>query len=95
MTQLIYISRAFVEFGPFSAKEILDFETRGLLRDTDYVRPEGVDDWVHVLTWITDSAAKAKPAANKKPKAPAKPKAAKKVPAKKAAAKPKSAKNTD
>lgn len=95
MTQLIYISRSFVEFGPFPAKEILDFEKRGLLRDTDYVRPEGVDDWVHVQAWITDSAPKAQPVANKKPKAPAKPKAAKKVPAKKAAAKSKSTKKTD
>jgi hypothetical protein len=66
MKQLIYISRAFVEFGPFAAKEILDFEKRGLLRDSDYVRPEGENDWAHVQTWITDSAPKLKVATVKK-----------------------------
>ena len=101
MKQLLYISRTFVEFGPFPAAEILDFNKRGLLRDTDYVRYDGQDDWIYIQDWVATVASKASAKATKAPaksaapakaakaktpaKAPAKP-AAKKAPAKKAAA---------
>ena len=101
MNQLVYVSRAFVEFGPFTLTEILDFEKRGILCNADYLRNDGQDDWVHVQTWIADSASKAKAPAVKKAKAPAKKAAApakpkaKKAPAKKAAAaKPKAPKKS-
>ena len=32
MKDLVYLSRAFVEFGPFAKKEILDFQKHPLLR---------------------------------------------------------------
>lgn len=53
MKDLVYLSRAFVEFGPFSKKEILDFQKRGLLKDTDYLRDEGTDTWLHCQEWIS------------------------------------------
>ena len=48
-----YLSRAFVEFGPFSTEEMLSFQQRGLLKDTDYIRAEGTDTWIHVGDWQT------------------------------------------
>lgn len=83
-----YLSRAFVEFGPFPAAEILSFSNRGILQDTDYVRAEDSSDWLHVNDWVASQTipapvAKAKkPAAKKAVTAPAPP--AKKAPAKKA-----------
>ena len=81
---MLYLSRAFVEFGPFAAEEMLSFNQRGLLKDTDYLRAEGSDHWVHVSEWSpTPSApiaAKASPAKKKAKAAPV----AKKAPAKKA-----------
>lgn len=59
---MLYLSRAFVEFGPFSASELLSFQERGILKETDYVRGEGSEDWLHVNDW----AATAKPAPPKK-----------------------------
>ncbi|MHB1080918.1 MAG: hypothetical protein ACYC67_16060 [Prosthecobacter sp.] len=53
MKDLVYLSRAFVEFGPFAKKEILDFQKRGLLSETDYLRDEGSDSWVHYQEWLT------------------------------------------
>lgn len=44
MKDLVYLSRAFVEFGPFAKKEILDFQKRGILSSSaDYLRDEGSD----------------------------------------------------
>ncbi|HRJ08607.1 MAG TPA: hypothetical protein PK490_18775 [Prosthecobacter sp.] len=91
MTQLLYLSRSFVEFGPFTTDELLGFHQRGILQDTDYVRAETSDDWIHVYDWhasltpATSAAAEKKPAAKKAAAAPAP--AAKKAPAKKAAKK--------
>ncbi len=88
-----YLSRSFVEFGPFPADEILSFHQRGLLKNTDYVRAEGKSAWTHVNDWAAgQSAVKAATPAKAAPvkKAPAsKPKPAAKVaaPAKKAAVK--------
>lgn len=83
MKELYYISRNFTEFGGFSAGEILDFNGRGLLRTSDYIRLHDTDEWVHLNDWVASHEVASKPAA------PAKPKAA---PAKKTAAKPKAKK---
>lgn len=53
MKDLVYLSRAFVEFGPFSKKEILDFQKRGILSDADYLRDHGSDNWLHYQEWLT------------------------------------------
>jgi hypothetical protein len=53
MKDLVYLSRAFVEFGPFTKKEILDFQKRGLLSSADYLRDEGSDTWLHYQEWLT------------------------------------------
>ncbi len=53
MKDLVYLSRSYVEFGPFAKKEILDFQKRGLLTATDYLRDEGSDSWVHYQEWLT------------------------------------------
>ncbi len=93
MNQLVYVSRAFVEFGPFTTQEVLDFEKRGILCNADYLRNDGQSEWIHVQDWIAIAAKPAKKTAKPVTKAKAKAKApAKKAPAKKAAAKTKSAK---
>jgi|UniRef100_UPI003782D575 hypothetical protein len=85
MKDLVYLSRSFVEFGPFAKKEILDFQKRGLLSETDYLRDEGSETWLHYQEWLTivpmpapklvkrpastKSVAKAAPAAKKSKKA--------------------------
>jgi hypothetical protein len=92
----IYLSRAFVEFGPFTPEEIIAFEKRGILREIDHIRHHGKDDWIPLATWITSLTAPSKgtlaaptkkPAVAKKAAAVAKKAAAKKAPAKKAASK--------
>lgn len=102
MTATIYISRAFVEFGPFLPEEIIAFEKRGLLREIDHIRHHGKDDWIPLAAWLASTSspvvAPAKTAPTKKasstPATKAAPKATKKAapvkkaaPAKKAAAK--------
>lgn len=81
MKDLVYLSRSFVEFGPFAKKEILDFQKRGLLTDSDYLRDGGSETWLHYQEWLTIVPMPApklvkKPAARKA--APAKAPAAKK-----------------
>ncbi len=80
---MLYLSRAFVEFGPFPTDEMISFYQRGLLKDSDYVRAESTDNWLHVNEWAdclsTAPAAEApapapevkKPAAKKAKPAPA------------------------
>ncbi|MCB1278414.1 hypothetical protein [Prosthecobacter sp.] len=80
MKDLVYLSRAFVEFGPFSKKEILDFQKRGILSAADYLRDEGSDTWLHYQEWLTVVPMPAPKLVKKS--APAKPAA--KAPAKKA-----------
>lgn len=81
---MLYLSRAFVEFGPFPSSELLSFHQRGILKETDYVRVEGSDEWLHVEDW----AAQKKPSPAKVAKKPAAKKAkAESPPAKKAAVK--------
>ena len=81
MKSLVTLSRAFVEFGPFTKAEVLDFSKRGLLQDTDYLREDGSDAWLHSAAWVAASkpapklkvvkaaAPKAAPAAKKTKKA--------------------------
>jgi hypothetical protein len=82
MKDLVYLSRAFVEFGPFTKKEILDFQKRGLLSSADYLRDDGNDTWLHYQEWLTVVPMTA-PKLVKKPAAPAKEPAAKAPAAKK------------
>ncbi len=95
MKDLVYLSRAFVEFGPFTKSEILDFQKRGLLSAADYLRDDGADNWLHYQEWLTvipmpapvvvqkpaakAAVAAAKPVAAKTPAAKAPAKKAKKV----------------
>ncbi len=69
MKTLVYLSRAFVEFGPFTIKEMKDFHSRGLLRDIDHIRQEGEDHWVSVDAWAAGMAVPAKAPAKSKAKA--------------------------
>ena len=82
MSSTLHLSRAFVEFGPFTPDEMRAFLERGILKSTDYVRVGSSETWLHVDEW---AATGPKPAA--KPAAEAKQVAAKKAPAKKAAPK--------
>lgn len=86
---MLYLSRAFVEFGPFPSEEMASFYQRGLLKDSDYVRTENTDNWLHVNDWAATLTAPApkKPAVKKAKPAPApapEPPAAKKPAVKKA-----------
>ncbi|MGV3659355.1 MAG: hypothetical protein ACO1TE_04200 [Prosthecobacter sp.] len=90
MKDLVYLSRSFVEFGPFSKAEILDFQKRGLLTDSDYLRDQGSETWLHYQEWLTivpmpEPKVAKKPAAPKvKAEAPKAEAPAKAAPAKKA-----------
>ena len=66
---MLYLSRAFVEFGPFPSAEMISFHQRGLLQDTDYVRAEGSSDWLHINDWAATETAPAPASAPKKPAA--------------------------
>jgi hypothetical protein len=89
MKDAIYLSRSFVEFGPFTTAEVQEFHKRGILKDSDYISSSTGGEWLHVNEWVATSKAPADP----KP-APAKPAPAKTAakapaaaPAKKAAKK--------
>lgn len=71
MSDTIYLSRFFVEFGPFTKKDILDLEKRGLLHNTDYLLADGSTAWVHKDDWLSGATTPAKPAAKKAPVKPA------------------------
>ncbi|MBE7493551.1 MAG: hypothetical protein HS117_01245 [Verrucomicrobiaceae bacterium] len=81
MKSLVTLSRAFVEFGPFTKAEILDFNKRGLLQDTDHLRDEGSDAWLHLADWLPTAQPAPKLKVVKAPKAAkvAAPKKAKKA----------------
>lgn len=68
---LYYLSRAFVEFGPFAAEELSSFQQRGLLKETDYVRAEGTEAWHHINDWQPDAAAVPSAPMTAKTKSPA------------------------
>lgn len=81
---LYYFSRNYVEFGTFTAPEILDFYKRGILKDQDYVRSVETETWETMGQWVTTGIGKeAKPA--KKAAAPRKKAAAATKASKKAA----------
>lgn len=82
MSSTLHLSRAFVEFGPFTPDEMCAFLERGILKSTDYIRVGNSETWLHVDEW---AASAPKPAA--KLAAETKPAVAKKAPAKKAAVK--------
>jgi hypothetical protein len=53
MNDSYFLSRAYVEFGPFPAAEMLDFFDRGLLREADYILGESTQsNWLHVSEWV-------------------------------------------
>ncbi|MES2594196.1 MAG: GYF domain-containing protein [Verrucomicrobiota bacterium] len=60
---MLYLSRAFVEFGPFPTDEMTSFYQRGLLKDSDYVRTENTDNWLHVNEWADSLPVAETPAA--------------------------------
>ncbi|MFN0077451.1 MAG: hypothetical protein ACKVY0_13355 [Prosthecobacter sp.] len=78
MKDLVYLSRAFVEFGPFTKAEILDFQKRGMLSAADYLRDEASDTWLHYQEWLTIVPMPAPKLVKKPAPAPAKAPAAKK-----------------
>ena len=103
MSTPIFISRNFVEFGPFLSTEILDFHGRGILGDLDHVREDGQDEWLFITEWVEKvktpapkAAAKPKvePVAAVAPAAPIAAPAAKKAAVKAPAAKKAAAKKT-
>lgn len=85
MKHLYHISRNFVEFGAFTAPEVSDFKSRGILLDHDYVRAENNSHWMPLSLWIKENAIPAP-----KEKAAAKPKSS--APRKRAASAAKSPK---
>lgn len=52
MNTLVTLSRSFVEFGPFTPAEILDFHKRGLLQETDHLLDAGSETWLHYAEWL-------------------------------------------
>jgi hypothetical protein len=57
----IHMSRAFVEFGPFTLEEFHAFKNRGILRETDYFRKDGESTWMHVFEFASSHPLLAKP----------------------------------
>jgi hypothetical protein len=55
-TPLFHISRNFVEFGAFTALEIVNFRQRGILRDHDYIRSTESQDWLPLAQWLSKVA---------------------------------------
>ena len=47
----IYLSRAFVEFGPMTEEEVVAFYQRGILHISDHVRTLDQPDWMPVTEW--------------------------------------------
>ena len=53
MSDLIYVSRNFTEFGGFKPAEVKDFIKRSVLVDTDFLKIDGSDEWVPLGEWIS------------------------------------------
>ncbi|MFM2165981.1 MAG: hypothetical protein RIS79_352 [Verrucomicrobiota bacterium] len=53
MKNLVTLSRSFVEFGPFTKEEVLDFSQRGLLQESDYLLDDGSGAWLSSAEWVT------------------------------------------
>jgi hypothetical protein len=77
MNDLVYISRNFTEFGGFAPAEIVDFQKRGILCESDFVRTHGSEAWQPLTDWLTSAVTEAPAPKAAKAKAPAKKKAAK------------------
>ena len=87
MKDSYFLSRAYVEFGPFPTAEMLGFFDRGLLREEDYILGDGTESqWLHVSEWVAQQRPPAKPTKAVKPPATKAP-TAKKVPKEEATAK--------
>ncbi len=76
-TPIIIISRNYVEFGPFTGAELVDFRARGILNDGDFVRTSDSETWLTLPEYVSSLTVEAAPVA-KKAKAAA-PKAAAKT----------------
>lgn len=78
--QKIFVSRNYVEFGPFEAAEILDFHKRGIATNADHLHVIGTDTWITLGDWLAAQTAGApsktktapKPAAKQAARAPRK-----------------------
>lgn len=53
MSHLVFVSRSFVEFGPFKTEEIQDFRSRGLLNSLDFLRAQSEEEWTHIDEWFS------------------------------------------
>jgi hypothetical protein len=84
MNNLYFISRNFVEIGPFYGQEIADFKKRGVFKDGDYMRSESAQNWETIAQWIAEGSPE-KTTSKKKASSPAK----KRAPASKVVTKPK------
>src|SRR5262245_42338384 len=51
MNASIYVSRNFVEFGPFTESEVRQFHERGIQRDPDHIRRDGARDRMPLDIW--------------------------------------------
>jgi hypothetical protein len=69
-TAEIFLSRNFVEFGPFTSEEMSGFAARGILLEGDFVKSNGADSWQPCIDWLSTINTPA-------PKTPAKKKTAK------------------
>lgn len=70
MSNLIYISRNFTEFGGFTPAEIVDFNKRGIISDSDYLRVGDGDAWFTAGEWLAQAGtvvSEAKPVKAKVP----------------------------
>lgn len=56
----IYLSRAFVEFGPMTEEEVVTFYQRGILHISDHVRSSDQPDWMPVTDWAASKGCAAK-----------------------------------
>jgi len=55
-TTEMFLSRNFVEFGPFTPDEMSAFAGRGLLLETDYVKEAGGHVWQPYMEWAASLA---------------------------------------
>lgn len=76
MKDAYYLSRAYVEFGPFPSVELLGFHDRGLLKSYDYISGAGIHGaWIPATDWVTAQKTPSKAVPVKKAPAAAKVKA--------------------
>jgi hypothetical protein len=49
---LVFVSRYFVEFGPFLGTEVADLYKRRVFGPTDYAREAGSTRWMPINEWV-------------------------------------------